>query len=358
MAGKNPNGESGKPPVSRERLIAAFAAIYVIWGSTYLAIRFAVETLPPLSMAGVRFLLAGSLVYVWARWRGAPRPAARHWVSASVIGALLLLGGNGAVVCAAHLLPSGVSSLIVATTPFFLVGIEWARPRGVRPTPRVLLGLAVGFAGLALLVGPSAFEAGGEVNPLGAGILLVGTLCWSSGSIYSRHAQLPRAPLLGIGMEQLAGGALLLVAGLASGEGSRFDPAAISLVSVAAFAYLVVLGSLVGYSAYIWLLSVSTPARVSTYAYVNPLIALLLGGTLGGETFGPRTLLASAVIVLAVATITVDPRRKARRSTEKEEARTAGDAPGAGLRVAAAKSSKAFGGEIVVPVSAAVPEGR
>jgi drug/metabolite transporter (DMT)-like permease len=297
-----PETEPGRP--STARLVAAFAALYLIWGSTYIAILFAIETLPPLIMAGVRFLVAGAVLYAFARLRGTPAPARRQWGPAAVVGGLLLLCGNGAVVLAELTVPSGIVALLVALVPAWMVAFEWARPRGVRPTGRTLAGLVVGFAGIVILVGPAELAGQERVHLLGAVTVLLGSIAWAGGSIYARGADLPRSALLTTAMQMLVGGALLALAGLARGEAAGVDVAAFSLRSVLALAYLVVFGSLIGYTAYIWLLQVSTPARVSTYAYVNPLVAVFLGWALAGEPVGPRVLLAAAVIVGAVAVIT------------------------------------------------------
>ena len=290
--------------VRRAEILLAFAAIYVIWGSTYLAIRFAIETLPPFLMAASRFLVAGPLLYAWARWRGAARPSPGHWRAAAVVGALLLLGGNGAVVWAEQRVPSGVTALLVAMVPLWMVLLDWLRPGGVRPTVAVFSGVALGLAGLVLLVGPEQILGGEHVDHAGALALAFGCLTWSIGSVYSRHAPLPASPQLATAMEMVAGGALLLVASLARGEWQQLDAQAISLRSLAALAYLVVFGSLVALTAYVWLLRQTTPARVSTYAYVNPVVAMLLGWALAGEPLTARTLLAAAVIVGGVVLIT------------------------------------------------------
>ena len=300
----NPSSTAGGSPHCG-KVIAAFLAIYTIWGSTYLGIRIAVETLPPFLMAGLRFMISGLLLYGWSRWRGAARPTRQQWTATAVIGAFLLLGGNGAVVGVAHLLPSGLSALLVATIPFWMVGLDWTWRGGTRPTARVLFGLAVGFVGLGLLIGPGSLTGGGTGSLVGAAILLLGTFSWAVGSVYSRSATLPSSPLLTVGMEQIAGGLLLLLLGVVAGEPSRFDPSAVSARSALAFLYLMIFGSLIGFSSYIWLLSVSTMARVSTYAYVNPVIAVFLGWSLGGETVTARTLVAAAIIVSSVALITI-----------------------------------------------------
>ena len=290
--------------VRRAEILLAFAAIYVIWGSTYLAIRFAIETLPPFLMAASRFLVAGPLLYAWARWRGAARPSPGHWRAAAAVGALLLRGGTGAVGGAPPGAPAGVPGGRLAMVPLWMVLLDWVRPGGVRPTLAVFSGVALGLAGLVLLVGPEQILGGEHVDHAGALALAFGCLTWSIGSVYSRHAPLPASPQLATAMEMLAGGALLLVASLARGEWQQLDVQAISPRSLAALAYLVVFGSLVALTAYVWLLRQTTPARVSTYAYVNPVVAMLLGWALAGEPLSARTLVAAAVIVGGVVLIT------------------------------------------------------
>lgn len=288
-------------------VLAAFAAVYLLWGSTYMAIIFALKTMPPLLMAGARFLLAGAVLYGVMRLRGEPAPARRHWRTTAIIGALLLLCGNGGVTLAERTVPSGIAALLVAMVPMWMALLEWLRPGGSRPTARTLLGLLVGFAGIVVLVGPGALGREG-VDLFGAGLVMAGSLAWAGGSIYSRGADLPKSALLATGMEMLWGGAWLTLAGALTGELGRVDPSAFSTESILAYLYLVVFGSLVGFSAYIWLLGVSTPARVSTYAYVNPVVAVLLGWWLLDEPLTPRVLGAAAIIVLAVAVITMGKR--------------------------------------------------
>lgn len=312
-----PPAFGGHPPAPRGRILAAFAAVYVIWGSTYLAIRFAIETLPPLLMAGARFLVAGALLYAWVRRPGAPerpaRPTAAEWGWGALVGALLLLGGNGGVVWAERTVPSGVVALLVAIVPVWMVLLDWARPGGRRPGALVAAGLVTGFAGLVALVGPGSLTGRGgpgEVSIAGALAAVVGSLAWALGSIIARGAGLPRSPLLATAIEMLCGGALLLAAGLAMGEAGRLTLGDITGRSGLAWAYLVVFGSLVGFTAYVWLLGHVSAARASTYAYVNPLVAVLLGWAVAGEPVTARTLVAAAVIVGAVALITVGRERR------------------------------------------------
>jgi len=283
-------------------IAAAFATVYVVWGSTYLAIRFGVETIPPFLMAGTRHLTAGVLLYLWMRRRGGPRPEWRHWKSATVIGGLLLLGGNGLVTWAEQRVPSGLAALIVSSVPIWMAVLEGVEKR-TRPRASVIAGLLLGVAGILLLVAPGRFAGNGHVDLFGAAALLAAALSWSFGSLYSRRAALPSSTLTATAMEMIAGGVLLWLSGLVLGEGARLDLSAVSLRSFLALGYLIVFGSLLGFSAYIWLLKVSTPARVSTYAYVNPIVAVLLGALVAGEVITPRVVLAALVIVGAVALI-------------------------------------------------------
>ena len=296
-----------EPPaaVRRGRLLLAFAAVYVVWGSTYLAIRFAIETIPPFVVAGSRHVVAGALLYAWARARGAAAPSPVQWLTAAGLGALMLLGGNGAVTWAEQRVPSGLAAVIVATVPLWIVLLE-----GERPTPRVVLGLVMGLAGIGLLVGPGEIAGAGRIDPVGAAVLVGGSLSWAIGSLRGRTAQLPASPQASTAAQMLTGGGLLLVLGLAAGELPRLLASEVSPRSLSAVAYLVVFGSLIGFSAYVWLMRVSTPARVATYAYVNPVVAVSLGVAFGGEPLTLRTLLASAIIVLAVVAIVRAPRAK------------------------------------------------
>lgn len=307
------------PEPTTAKLLAAFAAVYVIWGSTYLAIRFAIETIPPLFMASVRFLVAGGMLYAWARRRGAPPPSRKQWSAAAVVGGLLLVGGNGAVVVAEQWIPSGLAALLVAAVPLWIVLVDWVGGSGARPTRRVTAGLVAGFGGVVLLAGSPGVGEGGARELLGAALVLVGGLSWAIGSIYSRHAPTPPRPRLWVGMQMIAGGALLLPISLLAGEWSAIDLAAVSPKSLLSLLYLIVFGAIVGYSAYIWLLTASTPARVATYAYVNPVVALFLGWALAAEPLTGRSLVAGAVILGSVVLITTE-----RRSGREERAASSG----------------------------------
>lgn len=305
----------------RGLVVAAFAAIYLIWGSTYLAIRFAVETIPPFLLGGARFLLAGGVLYAWLRLKGVPMSAGFHWRNAAVVGVLLLGFGNGGVNWAEQKVPSGLTALIIAVTPVWFALLDWLRPRGARPSVQTVIGIVVGFAGVGLLVGGPEIFHRNAIDPAGVAALMIASVAWASGSLYARYTPKPESPLMAGAMQMLAGGGVLLIAGILRGETARFEWPEVSLRSAWAFAYLAVIGSLVGYTAFSWLLKVSTPARISTYAYVNPVIAVFLGWAIGGETLTARMAWAAAVIVLGVVIITT---RRAPLSTSPEETENAG----------------------------------
>lgn len=314
-------------PPSTLRVALALATVYVIWGSTYLAIAIAIETLPPFWMAGVRFVVAGALLYAWSRLRGAPRPTLPHWRSAALIGGLLLLGGNGGVVWAEQRVSSGIAALLVSMVPLWMVVFRWLQPGGERPTKQVWAGIILGFAGLMLLVRPWGGAGVDRIDLLGVGALVLACVSWAWGSIHSRRVPLPDSPFLVTGMEMLCGGALLLLAGVFAGEPAQLDLAAVSGRSVLALVYLITFGALAGFTAYIWLLKVANPVLVSTYAYVNPIVAVFLGWLILGEPITSTTLIAAAVIVAGVVLITLaqgksggpKPKPEPVRQREREE---------------------------------------
>lgn len=290
-----------QPRASRTAILLAFAAVYVVWGSTYLAMRFAVETLPPFLMAGTRFTAAGAIAYAWARWRGAPRPSRGDVTAAAVAGGLMLLGGNGGVVWAVRTVPSGLTALLVAMVPLWMALLDWLRPGGQCPNGLTVVSLLLGMAGLALLVGARGPVSQGDVPLAGAAVLVLASLSWAAGSLYS-STRTSRTPFLAIAaLQMMAGGGLLLAAGLITGEATQLDPSRFTGRSLLAVLYLVLFGSLIGYTTYGWLLTVVRPALVSTYAFVNPVVAVLLGYALAGETLSVQSLLAGGVIVAAVA---------------------------------------------------------
>ncbi len=284
------------------RLLAAFAIIYVVWGSTYLGIAIAIQSIPPLIMAAGRFLLAGLVLYAWARLTGSARPTRAQWVWALLLGALFFLIGNGTVVYVEQWLPSGLVALIVAMVSVWTALLEWFRPGGVRPTAMVLAGILLGFLGVALLVLPGQV-GGGHIDPLGVALLMCSTFAWSLGSVLSRTADLPTSIALVSGMEMLAGGVLLLAGSLFAGEWRGFQPALMTGRSLLAFAYLVAFGSLLAFTCFAWLLKMTSPNKVATAGYVNPVVAVLLGWAFGGEVLTGRSMVASAVIVGSVVLI-------------------------------------------------------
>lgn len=287
---------------SRFKVILAFACVYFIWGSTYLAIRFAVETMPPLLMAGVRFLVAGGLLYGWLLARGETAPPTREqWSAATLLGALFFLGGNGAVSWAETRVPSGLAAVMVATIPVWIVVLDWLRRGGNRPSPAVLGGVLLGFLGVVLLVGTHGSEGG--IDHAGAAVLVVGPIAWAVGTVISRRLPHPRSHLQSGAMQMLAGGAALCLAGIALGETRQIRLDAISVRSILAAVYLVLAGSIVAFSAYNWLLQASSPARVGTYAFVNPIVAVFLGWALAGEAFEPNALVATLFILAGVVLI-------------------------------------------------------
>lgn len=285
-------------------VLAAFVAVYLIWGSTYLGIRFAIETMPPFLMASARWLAAGGLLYAWRRFAGDAAPTAREWLSASIVGVALILGGNGLVSWAQQWVPSGLTALLIAIVPLWIAVLLWSKT-GMRPAPRVAAGILLGLAGVAVLSAPAIIGGfrGATATLFGTLAILAATLSWASGSIYSRGAKLPKSTLLAVAMEMLAGGIALGIVGLATGESARVDLAGISARSWIAFGFLAIFGSIVAFSAYIWLLREVRPELVATYAFVNPVVAVILGTLVAGETLTARTIAAAALIVVGVALV-------------------------------------------------------
>lgn len=304
----------------RPKILLAFASIYLIWGSTYLFMRFAVETMPPVAVAGVRYLLAGALLLAIAWWRGTKELQHVPWRGHAIVGTLLT-AGNGSVALAVQRIPSGVAALLVAFTPCMMVMLEWLWRRGSRPTAGVIAGLVLGLIGMVVLVGPSAL-GGDPIDPIGAGTVLCGSAAWAIGSVYSRTLPRYTSAVRTSGVQMLAGGLVVSVIALLVGDFGRIDPSVVSFKSVFSFAYLILIGSLVGYSSYMYLLGVTSAARASTYAFVNPVVAVILGALFASEPLSPRVLAAGAIIVAAVALITLyggDRRLKSTRRRAGEE---------------------------------------
>jgi drug/metabolite transporter (DMT)-like permease len=295
-----------KSKATEAAIWTALVVVYTLWGSTYLAIRVAVESMPPLLMAGVRFLIAGLVLLAWrlaVLGKNAKRPSWIEWRSAAIVGAALMLGGNGGVAFAELSVPSGSTALIVATVPLWIAVFDrlfFRRSLSLRQ----VMGLAIGFGAVALLVGR---PGGGGLDAVGASVAVIGAIAWAAGSLYARGATLPHDSSTAIGMEMLAGGALLVAVG--AGIGEFHDPALLHPTAASwwAFAYLVIFGALVGFSAYLWLLRVAPITLVSTYAYVNPVVAVLLGALVLHEPVDARTVAAGTAILAAVVLIVWDP---------------------------------------------------
>lgn len=289
------------------QVIIAFAALYVVWGSTYLGILFAIQTIPLFLMAGLRYLLAGAIMLAIAWAQGTPRSTIGSWLNAAIVGACLILVGNGGLTIAEKYIPSGLASLIVATVPIYMILLGWISGMSPRPQPIIWLGLVGGFAGVALLLGPALRFSGKGANhsAIGMSILLFSSFIWSVGSLYSRRAThlAASSPFLSAAQQMLCGGALLLLTGTITGEWPDLHPSKISILSIGAFVYLVLIGAVVGFTAYIWLLHHCDPAKVATYAYVNPIVAVLLGAAFAGEALTLRTLIAAALIIGSVALV-------------------------------------------------------
>jgi len=291
---------------SRLSIVLAFAAVYVIWGSTYLGIRYAIETLPPFLMAGTRFFLAGLILFGWAGLNGERlRGSLSQWPKAFIIGALLLLCGNGGVTWAEKYIATSLAALMVATEPLWVVVLNWILSRR-RPKSAVLLGVLIGLAGVGLLVsdGLSRVEARSWFSLAATGVVLASSFAWAAGSVYSNHRPIRGSTSMAAGMQMMAGGSLLLLLGMVAGDWRMLSTMKPSWLSIGAFFYLLVFGSLVGFTAYSWLLRNVTPARAATYAYVNPVVAVLLGWLLANEPLTSRMVIAAAVIIASVVLIT------------------------------------------------------
>jgi drug/metabolite transporter (DMT)-like permease len=286
----------------------AFAAVYILWGSTYIGIRIAIQSFPPLAMAAIRHSMVGLILYPILRIKTGIRPTAANWWTAGVTGVSLLCVTNGGLSWAEQRVPSGIAALLVATLSLWLVILDWLRPRGTRPGPRVFAGLILGFVGLALLVGPTNLGGSRRIDLVGTGVLLIGAFLWAGASLYSKQRAMPASPLLVVAMQSLAGGAGLWIATIVSGEVWGLHFAAISGRSWMALIYLIVFGSGMGFTAYLYILKNSAASKVATYAFVNPVVALFLGWLLAGETITPQTAIAAAVILTAVVLVISAPR--------------------------------------------------
>jgi drug/metabolite transporter (DMT)-like permease len=318
-----PHGQH--PPTGK--LLLSFACVYLIWGSTYLAIRYAVETIPPFLMMAMRHLAAGSILYAWARLRGAPALSLRDWKVPAAIGAILFVGGHGSLAWAEQRVPSGIAALLVAVQPMFIVMLARASGAETKFSARSIAGLVLGFAGVAVLFGPDVLNHSGELNLAGAAAVLAGTFLWAVGTIWMRNAAMPASSMQSSAMQMLAGGASLAIVSGLTGEATHLHLAAVSARSWLALAYLCIFGSLVAFTAYTWLHTVEKPSRVSTYAYVNPIVAVLIGWALAGEPMTSFTIAALVIILAGVALVNTGTRQEhaGERLRPREEASAAAD---------------------------------
>lgn len=300
---------SSAPSPSTARILAAFAAVYVIWGSTYLGIRIGIESIPPYVLAGTRFAASAVLMTAYALWRRAPAPDARDVRTGVLTGLLMLSAGNGTVTWATQFVPSGRIALLVATTPVWMTIFDWARRGGVRPSLGEVAGLLVGLSGVALLIGPDAWTGAATPAALGGQLLaLVGACSWAAGSLFTRYSAGRTTAAMRTALQMWVAAVVLTTVAALRGEWQGFVLSQVSLRSWIAWWYLVLFGSLIGFTAYVWLLKVVSPSKAATYAYVNPAVALALGWAIAGEPLSTRTLTASAIIIGGVALVTIAKR--------------------------------------------------
>ena len=300
----------------KTKIWTALIAVYIVWGSTYLAIRYAVETIPPFMSAGLRFLISGVILVVWRRAAGDEMPTRRQWRSLAIIGMLLLLGGNGLVSWAEQTIPSGIAALLIGAVPMFMIVAEALRPGGVKPTVRVIVGLLIGLAGIYLLVGPSEFAGDLHLNVSGVIALLIACSLWASGSVYSKHAELPKSALMMTGGEMLMGSVALLTVSALAGEFRNFNLLQVTRSSWLGLAYLIAFGSMIGFVCYGWLLQNAPISLVATYAYVNPIVAVFLGNLFLQEPLNLRVILATGIIIGSVIFINSTHQPKVQKEAE------------------------------------------
>lgn len=284
-------------------IVIALLMVYIIWGSTYLAIKLSIVTIPPFLMGASRFFIAGSIMIVVALLRGEFRPSFLQWRNAVIVGLLLLVGGNGTISWAERFVPSGLTALLVSMTPIWMTLLDWLRPGGRRPSPMIVTGLLIGFFGVAVLIGP-AFTTPGTMQIIGMIVIPLAALSWAAGSLFARQAPMPKSPVYGTGIEMVAAGVALLIVATFTGEWQHFSVQTVSFSSLSAFLYLIFFGSIVGFTAYVWLLNHVPLALASTYAYVNPVVAVILGTVFAGESMSLNTVFAAILIVSSVVIIT------------------------------------------------------
>lgn len=306
------------------KIVLGFAIIYTVWGSTYLAIRLGVDTIPAFLLVGVRFLIGGVLFYAWSRFRGASNPKRVHILPMALVGLLLIVGGNGFVTWAEEVVPSGLTALLIALVPFWIVLADWLRPGGQRPVLAVAIGLAIGFVGVGALINPTNIGGLAEISQFGALILVVATMLWATGSIYSRQANAPESQTMAVSMQMFFGGLVLMVISYFRGELETFVLADVTTSSALSFVYLTTIGSF-AFAVYMWLLKAIEPAKVATYAYVNPVIALILGNVIADEFISAWTIGCSVVILVGVLVIVRSKSKAPLATTEELASRLAPD---------------------------------
>lgn len=293
-------------------VVVGLLAIYLLWGGTYVGIKLAIVSIPPYFMAGLRFLAAGIIMYVGLHFTGAQNPSAAQWLRAGLLGILMPFIGNGGIVWAVQLIPSGVAALLVGTVSLWMVILNWLWFDKERPTLMIFWGLAAGFTGVYILVGPGKIISGDPINPLGIVILIIASLSWALGSLYSRRAELPQSPIMTTAIEMIVGGAAFILVSFFAGEWQELHLQEITAVSIWSLGYLILFGSIIGFTVYAWLIKATSPTLVSTYAFVNPVVAVFLGWLILAEPFNVRISLATLTIVLAVAIITYSQNQQKR----------------------------------------------
>lgn len=305
----------------KTKIWIALIALYIVWGSTYLGIKVAIETIPPFFHAAVRFFISGVILLAWQRGVGSEMPTRKQWISTAIIGNLLLLGGNGLVSWAEQFIPSSIAALIIASVPLFLVILEALRPGGVKPNWQAIVGLIIGFVGIFILVGPAELSGSeSKLDTFGVIALLAACLLWALGSTYSKSADLPKVSLVTTGAQMLMGSIGLLIVSLFTGELNGWNPAEVSSRSLIGLIYLITIGSIVGFGSYIWLLQNAPISLVATYAYVNPIVAVILGYFLGNEALEPRIWLATAIIIGAVMFINSKNKPQVKKEAQEVQA--------------------------------------
>jgi drug/metabolite transporter (DMT)-like permease len=292
---------------SKLLLLMAFAAVYVLWGSTYLSLRFALETIPPFLMVGFRFLLAGSIMIIYAKLNKHSWPRREEIKNSAWVGILLLVLGNGGVVYAEQYIDSGITALIITIEPVWVILLLWIKSKNERPSLVVWLGILLGLAGMMILIVPSEISEAEKLDPVGVVVLILSSICWALGSVYALRATLPSSAAFNTGFQMLIAGACLLMIGSFHNEWSVLDVSGISNRSIGGFLYLVICGSLIGFTSYTYIVKNANPSSVSTYAYVNPVVAVFLGWWLGNESLSAHTLIAAFLLVSAVVLIIMKP---------------------------------------------------